>query len=158
MKKEIDLILRWDSFGLSSFRRRTPAQVTHQEVSRARRQLGPHPPVAVPAGAARRAAVEWLGHPLAGSLPGHLQDRGLGASGQTLGQTQEPSRHELRQTVPLHSAVLSQGHHAQNRAIAASGLSVLRPLPPPGPWQESFSSQISIVQKHRDGAGHRKGY
>lgn len=90
----------------------------------------PYPSVAVPQGVAGRAAGEWNCHPVDRPQQGHLQDRGLCSCGQVVGSAQESSGDELRQAVPLHQAVLQEGHHEEDGAIAEVGLPVLSSLQP----------------------------
>lgn len=135
---EIEVILvNW-----TFFRQRTFAEIMVKEMCFRWRKFDAHSSLAVSSGAVGRAAVEWNGHSLAGPFSGHLQDRGLGASGQVVGQAEEPSRHELRQTVPLHPPVLPQGHHAQDRAVTALGLSVLLALSSANACQNSNHVQV----------------
>jgi len=65
---------------------------------------------------------------LAGSQQGGLQDRGFGARGAAMGQAEKPTRHELRQTQPQHSAVLQEGHHEEDGAQPETGVPVLSSL------------------------------
>lgn len=84
--------------------------------------------MAVPQGALVLTTAPWLLYSLAGSQQGRFQDRGLGSRGTTVGQTQEQTSHELRQTVPIHSPVLQEGHHEKDREVTEAGVSVLPPI------------------------------
>lgn len=59
---------------------------------------------------------------------GHLQDRRLRQSGQTVGQEEEQTRHELRQAQQVNPAVLQEGHHEEDGEITKAGLPVLPPV------------------------------
>lgn len=67
-------------------------------------------------------------HQVAGSHQGHLQDRRLCESGETLGEEEESPCHELRQIEQVDTAVLQKGHHEENREVTATGLPVLPPV------------------------------
>jgi hypothetical protein len=84
--------------------------------------------MAVPQGAVVLTTAPWLLYSLAGSQQGCFQDRGLSSCGTTVGQTQEQTSHELRQTVPIHSPVLQEGHHEKDREVTEAGVSVLPSL------------------------------
>ena len=55
----------------------------------------------------------------------YLQNRGFGASRETLGPTQESSGDELRQTEPVDPTVLQEGHHQEDGQFKEARLPVL---------------------------------
>lgn len=116
----------------SSFRRRGRGVRFRSERQQRWRQDAqrrqPHPPLAVPEGAAAEPGRARLLHTLAGPQQGRLQDRGLGARGAALGQAEESARHELRQAQPQHPAVLQEGHHEEDGAQSETGVPVLPSL------------------------------
>ena len=65
---------------------------------------------------------------MVGSFARSLQDRRQRPGGSSLGQTQEPTGYELRQTKPLHPPVLPEGHHEEDGTLAAARLPVLPPV------------------------------
>lgn len=65
---------------------------------------------------------------MAGPDKGRLQDRGLCDCGSLVGSPEESSCDELRQVVAVHPTVLQEGHHEEDRAIAATGVPVLSSL------------------------------
>jgi hypothetical protein len=71
------------------------------------------------------AAAAAADDPVVGPEAGRVQDRRQPGRGPSLGPPQEPSRHELRQTVPEPATVLQKGHHAQDGTLATARLPVL---------------------------------
>lgn len=53
---------------------------------------------------------------------GRVSHREQRARGEPVGQTQEPTENELRQTQSVDSAVLQEEHHDQDHEIAEVGL------------------------------------
>jgi len=71
------------------------------------------------------AAAAAADDPVVGPEAGRVQNRRQPGRGPSVGPPQEPSRHELRQTVPESAAVLQKGHHAQDGTLATARLPVL---------------------------------
>jgi len=72
-----------------------------------------------------QAAGSATDDPMAGPRTGRIQNRGQPGRGSSVGLSQEPARHELRQTVPESATVLQKRNHAEDGTFAASRLSVL---------------------------------
>jgi len=72
-----------------------------------------------------QAAGPATDDPMAGPRTGRVQNRGQPGRGPSVGLSQEPTRHELRQTVPESATVLQKRNHAEDGTFAAARLSVL---------------------------------
>jgi len=89
-----------------------------------------HPSLAVREGTSPAAfAVRQL-HSLDRQSQGNLQDRGFRQGRHTVGKEKEPSRHELRQVVPVPKTILQEGDHEEDGEESETGLPVLPSLPP----------------------------
>lgn len=84
--------------------------------------------MAVPEGAPGVSPNTRLVYSVVRPREGHLQDRGLGESRPAVGQEEEQACDELRQAQQVNQAVLQEGHHEEDGAVAAAGVPVLPPV------------------------------
>lgn len=56
-----------------------------------------------------------------------FQNWRLRSRSQTVGHPEEPARHELWQTEPLHTSVLQEGHHSKAGRVSQAGVPVRPP-------------------------------
>lgn len=87
-----------------------------------------HPPLAIFEGTFRKPECPWVVHTLARPKQGRVQNRGFRPGRSTLGQTQEPTCDELRQTQQEHTPILQERYHEKNRAKSEIGVPILSPL------------------------------
>jgi len=100
-----------------------------------------HSLVAISEGAACFRTTKWFMHSMVGSEQRSFQDWRQCSSGTPLGNPQEPSSNELRQTVKVHPAILQEGNHEENGAISATGLPVLSSLRSLNPSPDELSNK-----------------
>lgn len=84
--------------------------------------------MAIPEGTTPATSALWFLHPLVGQTEGRIQDRRQRPRRSSLGEKEEPTCHELRQTVSIHPPVLQKGNHEEDREIPETRVPVLPPL------------------------------